>query len=67
MTMHTIAEETNRQKQIRYFKPSEVAKMFGVDRLTVYVWIKRGQLTARKINKRFYIDENSVNAIIKGS
>lgn len=44
-------------------KVEEVASIFNVHFRTVYEWIKRGQIKAVKIGKRFYIKDEEITYI----
>ena len=38
----------------------DVANQFGVVPRTIRNWIKAGELTAHKVNRRYWIDDNDV-------
>ena len=49
----------------RFYKPSEIGKMFGVDRFTIYGWQRRGILNMQKINGRFYATEDDIRRLFE--
>lgn len=41
-------------------KVEEVASIFNVHFRTIYEWIKKGQIKAVKIGKRFYVSDSEI-------
>jgi len=50
-------------KEKRFFTSSELAKLMGVSRVTVFRKIKSGQIKAIKIGRSFVIDKDSLPEI----
>lgn len=47
----------------KYLSTSEAAELLGVDRVTVYRWIKNGTLKAIKIGKSFAVLEEELDKL----
>lgn len=51
----------------KYYKPTEVAKMFSVSISTVARWRSEGRLKGNKVNERKYLyGEHDIERFIKG-
>ncbi len=50
-----------------FFSTSETARLFNVNRVTVYRWIKEGKLTAHKIGMRFKVPSSEVARLLRSS
>jgi excisionase family DNA binding protein len=51
----------------RHYKTSEVAKILGVDRRTIWRWIKEGKIKGIKLPGKLYvIPESEVKRILEG-
>jgi len=48
-----------------YYRPDEVAKMFSIARVTVYLHIQKGQLKAVRIGGSIRIPESALNDYIR--
>ena len=48
----------------RYTTIPELAKMLGVSRVTVYNWVKKGDILATKVGKTYIITDKTVNDIL---
>lgn len=44
----------------RFYSCEELAERYKVKVITVYDWIKKGKLNAKKIGKRYLISESEV-------
>lgn len=50
-----------------FFSTSEAARLFNINRVTVYRWIKEGKLTAHKIGMRFKVPSSEVARLLRSS
>lgn len=53
-TLRTATNTTRLQPmptQRKYYKPTEIAEMFDVNKYTVYAWIRKGRLEGYKIGR----------------
>ena len=48
-----------------FYSTSEVAGLFGVNRVTIYRWVKEGKVGAYQIGKRHKIPESEVVRLLK--
>jgi len=49
----------------QYYTPQEVAEMFGMTRLTVYGWVKRGEIEAFSIGRKILIPKEGVQQFLE--
>lgn len=52
------------KEQVQYFTIEEVAKMLKVAYLTVYRWIRAGNLEALKAGKQYRIEKKDLNKFL---
>lgn len=48
-----------------FYSPQDIADMFGLRRLTVYEWIKKGQIEAFKVGKHIYIPKDGFQRFLE--
>lgn len=54
-------------KEKEFYKAEDLAKLLGVNIMTIYRYIKSGRLKAYKIGKEFRIDKEAFNILLKNS
>jgi len=52
-------------KEKEFYKAEDLAKLFEVNIMTIYRYIKAGRLKAYKIGREFRIDKNEFNTFLK--
>jgi excisionase family DNA binding protein len=50
-----------------FFSTSEAARLFNINRVTFYRWIKEGKLKAHKVGKRFKIPSEEISRLLKSA
>lgn len=50
---------------IKYIKPGEIAKILQLNIVTIYEYIKSGQLRAVKFGRNYRVEESDLEAFIK--
>jgi excisionase family DNA binding protein len=53
------------KKDISVYNVEEIAKLFGVNRMTVYRWNKNGTLRLKKIGRRYYAQKKNLEALLR--
>lgn len=49
----------------QFYSPQDVADMFGLRRLTIYEWIKKGQIEAFKVGKHIMIPKDGFERFLE--
>lgn len=50
----------------RLYRPSEISKLLGLPKPSVYVWLKDGQIKSLKLGGRFFVPPSEVERLISG-
>jgi excisionase family DNA binding protein len=50
----------------RMYRPSEIARLLGFPKPSVYGWIKDGEIKALKLGGRFFVPASEVERLISG-
>ena len=51
---------------MKLYRTGKVAEMLGVNRVTVFRWIKQGKIKAVRVGREYRIPEGEVNRLLKG-
>lgn len=54
-----------KEKEIEYIKEKDLAKMLGLNKITLYHWRKQGKIKFKKIGRLIYYDKNEIHRIFK--
>jgi len=49
----------------RYYTISDVAKMLGLSYRTIWEWIKKGKLPAKRLGKKYLISHDSLTRLLE--
>jgi excisionase family DNA binding protein len=50
-----------------FYSTTETARLFNINRVTIYRWIKEGKVKAHRIGKCFKVPASEVAALLKNS
>ena len=53
------------QKAQEYYSTSEAAKLLGVSRVTVFLWIEKGKIQAKKVGRNYIIPRTALLPLLK--
>jgi excisionase family DNA binding protein len=53
--------------RVRYLTVEEVAELVRVSRMTVYRWVRSGDLPAVRVGRSFRIPQDSLDAFLRSS
>ncbi len=48
-----------------FYSTSETARLFNINRVTIYRWIKEGKVKAHKIGKRFKVPHSEIDCLLR--
>jgi excisionase family DNA binding protein len=51
----------------RFYSAAEIARMFGISRMTVYRAINSGELAAVRIRGRLFVPDRAVEALVEAA